>query len=89
MSEANNVWRVPVDGTEHEIELEHTMMDKRTIKLDGEIIEQSRKWGFGKNEFEFDLHGVPALVKIDPKYSGLAYGSSLHVDGKYVEPLKR
>lgn len=89
VSEAANTWRVAVAGTEHEIELEHTMMDKRTITLDGEVIEQSRKWGFGKNEFEFDLDGVTALVKIDPKYSGLAYGSSLHVDGKYVEPLNR
>lgn len=89
MSEANNVWRVTVEGAEHEIELEHTMMDKRTIKLDGAVIEESRKWGFGKNEFSFDLDGHPARVSIDPKYGGLSHGSSLHVDDRYVEPLHR
>lgn len=89
MSEANNVWRVEVGGREHEIGLEHTMGGKRTIKVDGETIEESRKWGFGKNEYEWDLAGHPARILIDAKYGGMAYGSSLHVDGKYVEPLAR
>jgi hypothetical protein len=89
MSEANNVWRVEIDGREREIELEHTMLDKRTISVDGEVIEQSRKWSFGANEFEWDLDGHPAKIKIDAQFGGLAYGSSLHVDGRHVEPLIR
>lgn len=89
MSEANNAWRVTIDGREREIELEHTIMDKRTIKIDGVVVDESRKWGFGKNEFAFDLDGHPARVTIDAKFAGLAYGSSLHVDDRYVEPLRR
>jgi hypothetical protein len=89
MSEANNAWRVEISGTEHQVELEHTMLDKRTVILDGEVIDEGRKWGFGKNEVEFDIDGHPAKVAIDAKYGGMAWGSSLHVDGRYVEPLRR
>ncbi|MGI8593607.1 MAG: hypothetical protein ACR2ML_04455 [Solirubrobacteraceae bacterium] len=87
MSEANNVWRVEIQGTEQEIE--HTMTDKHTIKVDGKVVEEGRKWGFGANEHEFEVAGQQAIVKIDAKYGGLAYGSSLHLDGRYVEPLGR
>jgi len=89
MSEANNVWRIDIDGASHEIELEHTMMDKHTITVDGTVVEEGRKWGFGPNEHEFEVGGRAAKIKIDPKYGGLAYGSSLHLEGRYVEPLRR
>lgn len=89
MSEANNVWRVEVDGSQHEIELLHTMMNKRTIKVDGDVVEESRSWGFGGKPHEFEVGGQPARIKVDARYGGLAYGSSLHLNDRYVEPLKR
>jgi hypothetical protein len=90
MSEANNVWRVQVDGREREIELEHSSLSgKRTVIVDGEVVDETRKWGFGKNQYAFDLDGHAARLTIDAKYGGLAYGSRLHVDRRYVEPLRR
>lgn len=89
VSEANNVWRVEIQGAEHEIELEHTMWAKHAIKVDGQVVEEGRNWGFGADEQEFEVAGKQAMIKIDPKYGGLAYGSSLHLEGRYVEPLQR
>lgn len=89
MSEANNVWHVEIDGTEHEIELEHTMMNKRIIKVDGNVIEETRSWGFGGKPHDFEVVGQPATIKVDVRYRGWAYGSSMHFDGRYVEPLRR
>jgi len=90
VSEADNVWRVTLDGAEHEIELEHgTISGSRTIKLDGDVIEKARKIFDTGTTHEFDVAGHPARVKIGIKYSGLAHQCSLHVDGRYVEPLSR
>jgi hypothetical protein len=89
MSEANNAWRVTVDGTEHDVELEHsTMTGKMIVKVDGEVIGEDRML-FKRKQFEFDLAGRPARVSLDFKYGGLSQDSALHVDGRYVEPLRR
>ena len=88
MTEANNVWRVEVDGKEHEIELDHTLMDKRTIMLDGEVIEESRRWSFKEKPYEFEIAGRPAKLEVHAKYGGMAWGSEFHFDGRYVEPLR-
>jgi hypothetical protein len=88
MSEADNVWRVTVDGKEHEVELVHgSLSGDRTIKLDGEVIEKDRKFFDTGTTHDFEIAGHPAQMKIGVKYSGLAHQSSLHVDDAYVEPL--
>lgn len=91
MSEANNVWRVDIEGSEHEIELRRNFSGKHTLTVDGQVIVQSgwRQMLHWASLDEFDVSGRRAMVEIDPKYGGFAYGSSLHVDGRYVEPLKR
>lgn len=38
MSEANNTWRVDVDGVEHEVRLDHTQMMKHTVTVDGDTV---------------------------------------------------
>lgn len=88
MSEANNVWRVDVDGTQHEIELEHTSWGRSVILIDGTEVVRKRSWRF-TTEHHLDLAGHAAKVAITPKYGGLAYQSTLHVDRRYVEPLHR
>lgn len=91
MSEADNVWRVDIGGAEHEIELERTLSGKHTIKVDRQVVveggwRQMLRWG---STDEFEVAGQQAKIKIDPRYAGFAYGSSLNLDGRYVEPLMR
>lgn len=89
MSEANNVWRIAPDGQEREIEIDHsTMSGKFEVKLDGRVVGGDRMWGRKKN-VEFDVDGHPARVTLEFKYGGFGAGSALHVDERYVEPLKR
>lgn len=43
VSEANSAWRVTVDGTEHEVEVDHsTMTGKIVVKLDAQVVGESR-----------------------------------------------
>ncbi|MEJ7744690.1 MAG: hypothetical protein WKF73_20425 [Nocardioidaceae bacterium] len=89
MSEASNVWRVDSGGQEHEVELEHsTMTGKLVVKLDGKVLREDRML-LRKKPLEFEVDGHPAVVTAEFKYGGLAAGSSLHFDGRYVEPLRR
>lgn len=64
-------------------------MNKRTITVDGNVVEEKRSWGFGGKPHDFEVAGQPARIKVDVRYGGFAYGSSLHFDGRYVEPLQR
>jgi FAIM1 (Fas apoptotic inhibitory molecule) protein len=89
MSEANNVWRVDVDGAEHDIEVEHsTMTGKIVVKLDGKAMDEQRLW-FSKEQMEFPVGSKSARVTVEYAYGGFASRSSLHLDGRYVEPLRR
>ena len=88
MSEANNVWRVDVEGAQHEIELEHSSWGQLVVLIDGTEVERKRSWRF-TSEYRFDLAGHPARIAITPKYGGFAYQSTLHLDQRYVEPLHR
>lgn len=89
MSEANNVWRVDVDGRQHDIEVEHsTMSGKIVVKVDGETIDEERML-FRKKQIEFDVAGHSARVTVDFKYGGFSQGSALHLDDRYVEPLRK
>ncbi len=88
MSEANNVWRVDPDGREHEIEAEHsTMTGKIVVKLDGQVVGEDRML-LRQKPVEFDVGGHRARVTVEFKYGGFAAGSSLHLDERFVEPIK-
>lgn len=89
MSEANNTWRTDVSGTEYEIQFEHSMTGKYSFKVDAELVGQGRQWGFGTKTEEFEVGPQRAKISLYPKYGGLGWGSSLHLDGRYVEPLRR
>jgi hypothetical protein len=88
MSEASKVWRVDVDGREHEVEVDHsTMTGKIRLKLDGEEIADDRLW-LAEKPVEFEIAGRPAVVTVEYAYGGFAARSEMHFEGRYVEPLK-
>jgi len=61
MSEADNTWRVTLDGTDHEVEPDHgTISGSRAIKLDGEVIEKDRKIFDTATTHNFEIAGHPA-----------------------------
>ncbi len=89
MSEADNVWRVQVDGTEHEIELDHgTISGTRVITVDGVVVAEGQKVFDTGSSHAFDIAGQPAELQIEVTHAGLKHASSLHVAGRYVEPLR-
>lgn len=89
MSEANNVWRVNVDGQEHDIEVEHsTMTGKIVVRLDGQVVDEDRLL-LSKKPLEFAVGARQARVTVEYAYGGFATRSALHLDGRYVEPLTR
>lgn len=88
MSEADHVWRVESAGRQHEIEIDHsTMTGKIVVSVDGVEVGDGRLW-FAKKKIDFLVGGRPAVIEVDNAYGGFAAHSSLHVDGKYVEPLR-
>ena len=88
MSEASKVWRVDVDGREHEVEVDHsTMTGKIRLKLDGVEIADDRLW-LAEKPVDFEIAGHPARVTVEYAYGGFAARSEMHLDGRYVEPLK-
>lgn len=90
MSEASKAWRVVVDGAEREIELDHgTISGKRVVTLDGVVVIDESKWFDTGSSHVFDVDGHPAEVRIDVTHAGLGHDSSLHIDGRWVEPLER
>ncbi len=64
------------------------MTGKFTVKLDGAVVGEDRML-LRRKSCEFDVRGHPAQVALEFKYGGMAAGSSLHLDHRYVEPLRR
>lgn len=90
MSEADNVWRVQVEGTEHEVELDHgTISGRRVITVDGVVVAEGKKFFDTGSTHEFDIAGQPATLRIKVSHVGFSHASSLHVSGRYVEPLRK
>lgn len=90
MSEASNAWRVELDGVTYDVELDHgTLSGKREITVNGTVVAEGRKIFDTGSSHPFDLGGHPARVDIDVVYSGFAHRSALHVDDRFVEPLRR
>jgi hypothetical protein len=89
VSEANNVWRIEVEGQERDIEVEHsTMTGKIVVRLDGKVVDEARLV-LTKKPLEFAVGTHQARVAVEHAYGGFATRSSLHFDGRYVEPLAR
>ena len=88
MGDANNSWRFELDGQQHELGLDVTMMGKWTVTLDGKVIEESRQWSFTAEDV-FDIGGHQARLKVSPDLGGFSQESELFIDGSYVEPLRR
>jgi len=89
MSEASNAWRVTVDGVEHDVEVAHSATTgKIVLTLDGTVVDDDRML-VRRTPLEFEIAGHPAVAAVEPTYAGLAARSTLHVDGRYVEPLAR
>ena len=86
MSEADNVWRVHVD----EVELDHgTISGRRVITVDGAVVAEGQKFFDTGSTHTFDIAGQRAVLEIEVTHAGLMHASSLHVGGRYVEPLRR
>ncbi len=89
MSEADRTWRVTVDDAEHEVEVEHsTMTGKIVVTVDGEKVGEGRLL-LGGQKIPLVLGARPAVVAVSFAYAGFGARSKLHVDGRYVEPLRR
>lgn len=88
MGDANNSWRFELDGRQHELQLDVTMMGKWTVTLDGKVIEESRQWSFTAED-TFPIGGHEARLKVSPDLGGFSQESELFIDGSYVEPLRR
>ena len=90
MSEADNVWRVQVDGVEHEVELDHgTVSGRRVITVDGVVVAEGQKVFDTGSTHAFEVAGQPAELEIEVTHAGFAHASSLHLAGRYVEPLRK
>lgn len=88
MGDANNSWRFELDGTPHELNLDVTLMGKWTVTLDGEVVEEARKWTFTAEE-TFLVGDHTLRLKVSPDLGGFSQESELFIDGSYVEPLRR
>ncbi|MEW1960760.1 hypothetical protein [Kineococcus sp. NPDC059986] len=89
MSEGDNAWRIDVGGVEHDVDVDVTAMTgKIVVRLDGEVLEEDRIW-FSDKEIRFALEGHEVQVDVDLAHAGFSTRSSLRLDGRHVEPLRR
>ena len=82
---AYRMWQVELDGADHRVELEHrviTMSGKRTIQVDGQVIERSSKFWDTGTEHRFKISGHPCILRIRNLFMGYEY--ELWVDGRLV-----
>ncbi|MEZ0490964.1 PepSY domain-containing protein [Kineococcus sp. TBRC 1896] len=89
MSEADNAWRIEVDGADHEVDVDvSAMTGKIVVRLDGEVLEEDRIW-FSDKQIRFTLGSCEVQVDVDLANAGFSTRSSLRLDGRHVEPLRR
>lgn len=89
MSEANNTWRVEIDGQQHDIEVDHSALTGRIeVRVDGYQVLTDRLV-LSKKRLDFPVAGVPARISVDFAYMGFSARSEFHLNGRYVEPLRR
>ena len=89
MSEADNAWRIEVDGVEHDVDVDvSAMTGKIVVRLDGKVLEEDRIW-FSDKEIRFPIGGHEVQVEVDLAYAGFSTRAALRLDGRHVEPLRR
>lgn len=89
MSEADNTWRLEIDGQEREVEVNHsTMTGKIVLSVDGVPARTSRLLLF-RQDLPVRLGEHVGQVTVAYAYAGFGARSALHVDGRFVEPLRR
>lgn len=89
MSEADNAWRIDVDGQTHDVDVDVSAMSgKIVVRLDGKVLEEDRIW-FSDKEIRFPIGSHEVQVDVDLAYAGFSTRSSLRLDGVHVEPLRR
>ena len=89
MSEADNTWRVTVDGREQDIEVHHsTLTGAIVVTLDRREVGKARMVARRK-ALDFVVGDHVAVVSVSYAQLGLSARSSLHLDGRYIEPLRR
>ncbi|MEZ0164583.1 hypothetical protein AB2L27_07375 [Kineococcus sp. LSe6-4] len=89
MSEADNAWRIEVDGAQHDVDVDvSTMTGKIVVRLNGEVLEEDRIW-FSDKQIRFPLGAHEVQVEVDHAYGGFSTRSALRLDGRHVEPLRR
>ena len=89
MSEADNAWRLVLDEGVHDVEVSHSTMTGRiVVSVDGRPVAQDRLF-LRQKDVGVPLEGHRVVVSVDFANLGLGARSQLHVDGRYVEPLRR
>jgi hypothetical protein len=80
-------WTIELGGTQHTIELEHnSITGKRTIRLDGNPVEQSSKFNDTGGTYKIPINGSTCTVLI--KTNGITYSYDCLLDGVSVETGK-
>src|SRR3712207_398869 len=78
------VWTIPLEDGSHTIELDHgAISGRRSIRVDGELVERSRHHVDFGSSHTFELSGHLCEVVIDT--NGLTFSYFLLVDGKPPE----
>ncbi|MFL5735449.1 MAG: hypothetical protein ACJ78Q_19995, partial [Chloroflexia bacterium] len=81
---AKRTWRFQIEDRVHVVELEHgSRLGKRTIYIDGKVIEQRAKLGDMESEYSFILKGHACVIR--RKSNGLTYTYDLEIDGHPIE----
>ena len=84
---AKKAWRIQLEDGEHYVELDHgTFSGKRTIEVDGKVVEQEglNLIDFG-GEHTFTIGNHECVVQISTE--GFTYSYDLSVDGQLVSPI--
>ena len=73
-------WQLELDGQEHTVELEHeTILGKRKIYVDGQLVEESRKLFDAGSDHTFQIGAHLCTVHI--RTNGITFNYDLSVDG--------
>lgn len=76
-------WTIELDGKRHTIDLVHGFWSgRRIVRIDGNLIHDSRKFLDTGSEHRFDVDGHACILKI--RNSPFHYDYELFIDGKMV-----
>lgn len=87
MSESSKVWGVTVKDTEHAIEISHGTFTGNIVLTLGGTRGAENRMLLRRAPVDFDVSGHRARAAAEFAYGGFSARSTLHIDGRYVEPL--